>query len=210
MAEAATPTWPETAQFGHRCPPHGPPRSRTVGVRTPPGGIIVEAATLDAADPTPADRTTEDPPATTANGERAERSTAELRRLMDLAERYARRLVAAADPPPGVLLLAQEGDLDVVALDGPDPDVRTVPRLLATRRPSSAVLVAAAEGALGGTEVDVVFLVGETSDGQRDERRFRVRACGRTRRLTRLPDHDAREASLVVPRLFPPLAAPTA
>jgi hypothetical protein len=37
-----------------------------------------------------------------------------------------------------------------VALDGPDPDVRTLPRLLATRRPSLAVLVVAAEGALGG------------------------------------------------------------
>jgi hypothetical protein len=70
-----------------------------------------------------------------------------------------------------------------------------------------AVRVAAAEGALGGTEVAGV---GETSDGLRDARRFCVRACGRTRRLTRLPDHDVREASMVAPRLFPPLAAPPA
>ena len=170
----------------------------------------MEAATLDSADPTPADRTTEDPPSTTADGERAERSTAELRRLMDLAERYARRLVAATDPPPGVLLLADEGDLDIVALDGPDPDLRALPRLLAKRRPSSAALVAAAEGALGGMDVDVVFVAGETSDGLRDERRFRVRACGRTRRLTRLPDHDASAAPSAVPRLFPPPAARSA
>jgi hypothetical protein len=170
----------------------------------------VEAATLDAADPTPADRTTEDPPATTANGERAERSTAELRRLMDLAERYARRLVAATDSPPAVLLLADEGGLDIVALDEPDPDLGALPRLLAKRRPSSAALVAAAEGALGGTEVDVVLVVGETSDSQRDERRFRVRACGRTRRLTRLLGYDASAAPSAVPRLFPPQAARSA
>jgi hypothetical protein len=171
----------------------------------------VDATSLSCAHPTVADQTPEPQRATTADaGREHEPSPAELRQLMDLADRYARQLVAAADPPPGVLLLAQAGDLAVVALAGPDPDVRTLPRLLAQRRPSSAVLVAAAAGALGGTEVDVVVVVGETSDGLRAARRFRVRACGRTRRLTRLPDHDAREASLVAPRLFPPLAAPPA
>ena len=170
----------------------------------------MEAATLDAADLTITDRTTEDPPATSADSERAERLTAELRRLMDLAERYARRLVAAIDPPPGVLLLADEGDLDIVALDGPDPDLGALPRLLAKRRPTSAVLVAAAEGALGGVDVDVVVVAGETSDGLREERRVRVRACGRTRRLTRLPDHDASAAPSTVSRLFPPRSVPTA
>jgi len=171
----------------------------------------VEAATPDDADRTPADRTTEDPPPATTDGERTERLAAELRRLMDLAERYARRLVAATDPPPGVLLLADEGDLDIVALDGPDPDLAALPRLLARRRPSSAALVAAAEGALGGLDVDVVLVAGETSDGQRDERRFRVRACGRTRRLTRLPDHDAANAApSAVHRLFPPQATRSA
>ena len=126
---------------------------------------------------------------------------------MELTDRYARRLVAAADPPPGVLLLAHEGNLDVVALDGPDPDLGALPRLLAKRRPTSAVLVAAAEGALGRTDAHTVLVVGETSDGLRDERRFRVRACGRTRRLTRLPDQDASQATGVAPRLFPPPAA---
>jgi hypothetical protein len=55
----------------------------------------------------------------------------------------------------------------------------------------------------------VVLVVGETSDGLRDERRFRVRACGRTRRLTRLSDTDAGETPPVIPRLFPPRAIPT-
>jgi len=163
-----------------------------------------------AAQPTASDRTTEQQSAPTANSsQEQEQPTTELRRLMDLADRYAHQLVAAADAPSGVLLLVHGSDLDVVTLDGPGSDVRALPRLLARRRPSAAVLVTAAEHAPGTVDVGVVLVVGETSDGLRDERRFRVRACGRTRRLTRLTDYDASEASPGTPRLFPSWAVPT-
>jgi len=168
----------------------------------------VEATSPGPDRPIVADRDTEQQPGTHAGAGREQgQPVAELRRLMEFADRYARRLVAVTDPPPGVLLLAHEGDLDVIALDGPDPEVRAFPHLLARRRPSSAVLVAAAEGSLGRTDARLVFVVGETRDGLRDERRFRVRACGRTRRLMRLPDQDASQATGMAPRLFPPPAA---
>ena len=128
---------------------------------------------------------------------------------MDLADRYAHRLISVVDSPPGVLLLVHPGDLDVVTLDGPDFDARAIPRIVVRRRPTSAALVMAAEAATGGAD-GLVLVVGETSDGMRDERRFRVRACGRTRRLTRLLDRDARGALKAAPRLFPPRAAHTA
>jgi hypothetical protein len=169
----------------------------------------VEAATLPAADPTPADRTAEDTRDPVDAADQDERSTAELRRLMDLADHYAHQLVAEADAPLGVLLLVHDGDLDVVTLDGPDSNVWMLPRLLADRRPSSAVLVVASDGALRGSDGHLI-LVGETSDGLRDERRFRVRPCGRTRRLTRVFGRDGNEARFAVPRLFPPRIAPTA
>jgi hypothetical protein len=136
--------------------------------------------------------------------------TAEFQRLMDLADRYARQLVATADAPPGVLMLVTGSDLDVVTLDGPDADVRSLPRLLAQRRPTSAVLVATDGSLLADLSDRLVVVVGETIDGQRDERRFRMRACGRTRRLTRIPDHDLSVAPSVVPRLFPSWLSPMA
>jgi len=169
----------------------------------------VEAAALPAADPTPADRTAEETRDLVDAADQVERSTAELRRLMDLADRYAHRLVAEADAPLGVLLLLHDGDLDVVTLDGSDSNVWTLPRLLVDRRPSSAVLMVASDGALQGPDGQLI-LVGETSDGLRDERRFRVRPCGRTRRLTRLVGRDGSEAHFAVPRLFPPRVVPTA
>jgi len=104
------------------------------------GGIIVEVTSPSSDRPTVVDRAAEQPPEAPADVSQQGRPTAELRRLMDLADRYARRLVAAADAPPGVLLLVREGDLDVLALDGPDPDVRALPtcwRGVGHPRPSS-------------------------------------------------------------------------
>lgn len=172
-------------------------------MRTPPRGVIVEPTALVVAHPS---FVVHDLPDTAVDASVDEGSTAELRRLMDLADLYARKVVATADAPPGVLLLVHGGELEVVDLDGPDPDVRALPRLLARRWPSSAAVVVTIAGVLAGMD-DVVLVVGETSDGLRDEHRFRVRACGRTRRLTRLPDHSAVEAPTGVPRLFPPSTA---
>jgi hypothetical protein len=172
--------------------------------------MIVEATLLSTAHSAVIDLTVERQPETTADVSRAQASsTDELRRLMDLAVRYAHRLVSVADPPPGVLLLVHPGDLDVIMLDGSDFDVREIPRLLAWRRPSSAALVVTAEDALGGPD-GLVLVIGETSDGLRNERRLRVRACRRMRRLTRLLDRDAKDALQAAPRLFPPRAAHSA
>lgn len=165
----------------------------------------MEASTLAAAVPPATNQQAEDPP----DAGQDERSHLELQRLMHLADRYAHQLVADAESPSGVLLLVHGINLEVVVLDDPDTDVPALPRLLARRRPSSVAVVVAAEGALRGADGDVILVVGEISDGHRDERRFRLRACGRTRRLTRLPDHAAMEEPCVVPRLFPPQAAPT-
>ena len=164
----------------------------------------MEAFALVAADSTASVPTTHDPDDTTATADHFTRSRCELRQLTDLAERYARRLVVTADPPAGVLLLVEHDDLVIVALDGPDPDVRTLPRLVAKHDASSAAVVVAAQGALGGVDGGVVHVVGETVDGLRDERRFRVRPCGHTRRLTRLVYHNVSESPCAVPRLFSP------
>jgi hypothetical protein len=169
----------------------------------------VEAATPVAADPTPADRTTEHRCDALNARDGEERSAAELRRLMDLADRYAHQLVAATDVPVGVLLLVHHGDLDVLTLDDPDSGVWALPRMLALQRPSSAALVLASDDALRGPDGHVI-VVGETSDGLRDERRFRVRACGRARRLTRVGGRDEGEARPAAPRLFPPRVSLTA
>jgi hypothetical protein len=175
-------------------------------VRTTLQCIIVEATALVTADATPTDLLTHDPGGATDGDDRDDRSLAEFRRLMDLADHDARRLMASADPPPGVLLLVEPGGLDVITLEGPDPDVRALPRRVALHHPSSAAVVVAQWGMPGGVDGGVVHVVGETVDGLRDERRFRVRACGHSRRLTRLRDHDAGDALRLVPRLFPPPA----
>jgi hypothetical protein len=102
------------------------------------------------------------------------------------------------------MLLVEHGDLGVITLEGPDPDVRGLPRRLAQHHASSVAVVVAEHGALGRVDGGVIHVVGETVDGILVERHFRVRACRRTRRLTRLPDHDAGETPRVVPHLFPP------
>jgi len=176
----------------------------------PPGGITVEATSLSTAHSAVIDPTAENQPEMTTDVSRAQApSMDELQRLMDLADRYAHRLVSVADSPPGVLLLVHPGDLDVIMLDGPDFDVRGIPRFLARHRPTSAALVMVAETTLWGAD-GLVLVVGETSEGQRDERRFRVRACGRTLRLTRHLDRDVSDVLQAAPRLFPLRAVHTA
>jgi hypothetical protein len=171
-------------------------------------GIIVDAIPLVAVDHTLADRNAEQqgdtPPDTDAE---PGRGTADLGRLMDLAKRHARRLVAATHAPPSTLLLVHRGDLEVVALDGASPDTQTLPRLLAQREASLAVLMVAAQGIIAGREGRLFTIVGETADGVREEWRYRVRPCGRTWRLARLWGREAVEAAGPPVTLFEPQTA---
>lgn len=125
-----------------------------------------------------------------------------LQALMAIADRYAHRLVAGADAPTAVLLIERAGDLDVVMLDGERQGV--VPRvrlLLARSKATSAALLVEAPAAAteaGGAEL---WIVGESHTGETAGRRYRVRPCGRARRLTPLTggEHPAVEG------LFRPL-----
>jgi hypothetical protein len=133
-----------------------------------------------------------------------EHPTADLARLMALAGHYARQLVAAAYTPSEVLLIEHHGDLDIVMLDDPEPNVAVLRRLLAEHEATSAVLLVDVDSVVGEQGNHQFSIVGETRDGVRDERHYRVRPCGRSRRLTRLLGHDVTSIASFVQPLFAP------
>jgi hypothetical protein len=134
-----------------------------------------------------------------------EQPASDLPRLMDLAGHYARQLVAAANTPPEVLLIEHHGDLDIVLLDHPEPNVAVLWRLLAQHEATSAVLLVDVDSVIGGPGNHQFSIVGETREGTRDERHYRVRPCGRSRRLTRLVDRDIRSVANLAQPLFAPV-----
>ena len=154
----------------------------------------MEATPLVAVESAVADRITEQRETPSDIDQGPPRLATDLVRLMDLAERHARRLVAASDAPPCTLLLARQHGLEVVALDGPGPDTWALPSLLSRREASLAVLMVAAPGTIAGWEGRVFAVVGENVEGAREERHYRVRPCGGTRRLARLLRRDSVEA----------------
>ena len=111
---------------------------------------------------------------------------ADLQRLMVIADRYARRLVATPDGPPAALLVVHDGDLDVVTLDRLDLDLSGVRRLLQQCQASSAALVVDVRAATSEDADDLVLILGETVEGAHNAWHYRVRSCSRGRRLTRL------------------------
>ena len=129
----------------------------------------------------------------------------DLPRLMDLAGHYARQLVAAANTPPEVLLIEHHGDIDIVMLDHPEPNAAVLWRLLAQREATSAVLLVDVDSVIGGPGNHQFSIVGETREGTRDERHYRVRPCGRSRRLTRLVDRDITSVTSLAQPLFAPV-----
>jgi hypothetical protein len=142
-----------------------------------------------------------------------EHPAADLARLMALAGHYARQLVAAAHTPPEVLLIEHHGDLNIVMLDRPEPNVAVLRRLLAEHEATSAVLLVDVDSIVGGQGHHQFSIVGETRDGARDERHYRVRPCGRSRRLTRLLNHDVTSVASLAQPLFVPdtiMPVPTA
>jgi hypothetical protein len=127
-----------------------------------------------------------------------------LQALMAVAELYARRLVADPGPPPPVLLLERAGDLDVVVLDGEGYDVIPQVRLLLGRSgANSAALLVETPAAATGTGGTEFWIVGESLDGATARRRYRVRPCGRARRLTPLADGDDPDVEGPFRPLFP-------
>jgi hypothetical protein len=129
---------------------------------------------------------------------------AALQALMAIADRYARRLVADAGSPVAVLLLEQAGDLEVVVLD--DEGWAVVPQvrlLLAHAGATSAALLVEAPAPLAGAAKTGFWILGEGIDGTTARRRYRVRPCGRARRLTLLADGEDPEVEDLFRPLFP-------
>ena len=122
---------------------------------------------------------------------------ADLQALMAIADRYARRLVADASSPSAVLLVERAGELDVTMLDGEGRDVALqVRHLLEQSGATSAALLLDASPA-------GFWIFGECIDGTTATRRYRVRPCLRTRRLTPLADGEDPEVEGVFRPLFP-------
>ena len=116
---------------------------------------------------------------------------------MAIADRYARRLVADASSPPAVLLVERAGALDVVMLDGEGRAVDLQARhLLGQSGATSAALLLDASPA-------GFWILGERIDGATARRRYRVRPCGRARRLTPLADGEDPEIEDAFRPLFP-------
>jgi len=135
---------------------------------------------------------------TTSNG------GADLQALMAIADRYARRLAADAGAPAMVLLVERAGDLDIVMLDGDGRDVVPQVRLrLARSGATSAALLVEAPMTPDGATHDGFWILGEGIDGTTARRRYRVRPCGRTRRLTPLADGEEPEVEDAFRPLFP-------
>ena len=139
----------------------------------------------------------------------------DLRRLMAIADRYARNLVADAGSPCAVLLIERGGELEIVMLDDPGRGSAARARgLIAHHRATSAALLLEVRAAAIGWAADTVVrilgepvhtvfcIVGETIEGVRDERYFRVRRCGRGRRLTPLTGGRCPEVEYLSRPLF--------
>src|SRR5687767_6501237 len=127
----------------------------------------------------------------------------DLRRLMAIADLYARKLVTEVVPPDGVLLIERAGELDVVMLDGSGCGAAMVRCLLASHEATSAALLVAAWGLpLGSTDM-VICILGETIEGVTDERCYRVHPRSRRRPLTPLTDGAALEVECLFRPLFP-------
>src|SRR6185436_15090090 len=109
-----------------------------------------------------------------------------------------------AGAPAMVLLVERAGDLDIVMLDGDGRDVVPQVRLrLARSGATSAALLIEAPMTPDGATHDGFWILGEGIDGTTARRRYRVRPCGRARRLTPLVDGEESEVEALFRPLFP-------
>jgi hypothetical protein len=135
---------------------------------------------------------------TTSNG------GADLRALMAIADRYARRLVADTNAPVAVLLVERAGELDVVMLDGEGAEAIPQARLLLARTEatSAALLIDLAPAPPELTSA-AFWIFGESIDGATARRRYRFRPRFRARRLTHMADDEDPEVEGLFRPLFP-------
>ena len=134
-----------------------------------------------------------------------------LQSLMTLADRYARKLVAQSATPVGVLLIERAGALDIVMLERGHGDAAVTTRqLLSQYQATSAALMIEAPSQEQGLAERVFCILGESIDGVTDERHYRLRSCGRGRRLTALTDGPNQEVEGWFRPLFAVHAAPLA
>jgi hypothetical protein len=132
--------------------------------------------------------------------------TATLARLMAITDLFARRLVADSESPAGVLLIERDGELQIVMLNGSERDVAVkARRQLAQQHATSAALIVNARAPSADRVEERWYVLGETDEGAASERGYRVRPCGRRRRLTPLA---ASEPAPEVSCLYRPLFAP--
>lgn len=142
---------------------------------------------------------------TTSNG------GADLQALMVIADRYARRLAMDPDAPSATLLLERSGALDIVTLGDEGQDVLPSVRLLLARSgASSAVLLVETPATSAGTNAVTFWIVGESIEGAFARRRYRIRPCGRGRRLTLVAGDDAADEAAAAGLLFPVHVKPEA
>lgn len=107
-------------------------------------------------------------------------------RLMGIADQYARHLSGGRTRhlPQGVLLLEREGKLHTVVLGGSQHELARMTRELVLRhRVTSAALILSLPTIEGGDEDDRLYILGESAEGEVDERRYRVRSGFGRRRL---------------------------
>jgi hypothetical protein len=122
---------------------------------------------------------------------------------MFITDRFARRLVADKDLPAGVLLIERGGDLQVEILTGSERDVAVeTRRQLAQQHATSATLIVRSRIPSNGLIEERCYVFGETEEGESNDRGYRVRPCGRRRRLTPLIDEHAAEVAALYRPLF--------
>jgi len=129
---------------------------------------------------------------------------ADLQALMAIADRFARRLAMVPGTPVAALLLERAGALDIVMLDGEGRDVIPHVRLLLAQSGATSAALLLEVPAASMATIDAGFwIIGESIEGMVARRRYRVRPCGRRRRLTLSASDDNSEVEAVLRPLFP-------
>jgi hypothetical protein len=123
--------------------------------------------------------------------------------LMSIADRYARQLMAQASLTTGVLLIERDGQLDIIRLDDEHGNmITTAQRLLTEHGATSAALLLEVSPSVDDLGGGILCIFGGSVAGETAERRYRIRGCGRTRRLTPVSPRETLEVPVFAETLF--------